>query len=67
MLNEVFEGHKNILKIAKMLLFPEDKIILLTGSHLLIFDVIEAKLLLSKECSSDKIWLYDKNKFIIKK
>jgi hypothetical protein len=47
--NEIFkEDYENILNIKEMKLFQENKIILLTDSYLMIYGIIEKKLLLSK-------------------
>ena len=63
--NELFQDYDDIENIVKIQLFQENKIILLTLSNLLIFNVIEKQFLLKKECTSDKIWIYDNNKFFI--
>ena len=63
--NELFKDYKDIKNIVNIQLFQENKIILFTLSKLLIFNVIEKKLILEKECISGEIWLYDNNKFFI--
>ena len=64
-MNELFQDYNDVINIVKVQLFPENKIILFTLSNLVIFNVIEKKFLLKKECTSDKIWINDNNKFFI--
>ena len=63
--NELFQDYKDMENIVQIQLFQENKIILLTHSNILIYNVIEKQLLLTKECTSDKIWIYDNIKFFI--